>query len=119
MKSEEEYQLQENENLIMKFAVSKKDKIQNIITVYSDIEGHIHIHNSNGIKQDICPNLRASGNLFFCQKYLDARIKESPLPLENWELYNCDSSFEYKNPIYKNCQELNESLEKYKNCKWL
>ena len=108
------YKLKENEKLIMQSKVSKEEKLLNIITIYEDANGNIHIHNANGIKQDVCPNLKYCGQ-YYCKKYAE---KTPELPLELWENSLNGYYFAWRNPKYKNCQELGQDAEKYKDCKY-
>ena len=108
------YKLKENEELIMQSKVSREGKLLNIITMYEAADKSIHIHNANGIKQDICPNLRY-GCSYYCSKYAEKALE---LPLELWENTTNGFYFAWRNPKYKNCHELGQDLENYKDCKY-
>jgi hypothetical protein len=109
-----EYELKENETLIMQSKIMKEDELLNIVTVYKNNDsGEIFIHNSNGVEQKICPYLRSCGLTFYCEKYLNS----SPsVPPSSWISENQGLFCTYKNPSYKNCEELGFNPEQYQEC---
>ena len=118
MSVEDAYNLKKTEQLIMELKVYKYNELKNIITIYQDKQGKIYVHNSNGIKQCICPYLRQSNNMYYCAKYKESEnIYQFGFPT-NWDIYAHKGYLGFRNPIYKNCKELGINIEDYKNCKW-
>lgn len=105
----------ENKRLIMQSTIYNEDKILNTITVYEDSDKKIYVHNTNGIKQNICPYLRYCGGLFYCLEYADNAQK---IDCSQWDIKYNNNLCIIRNPQYKDCSELGENAEHYKDCKY-
>lgn len=111
------YELKEGEKVIMTFTLSdtdKHDKVANIVTLYEDADKRIYVHNSNGIKQDICPYLRYAGT-FYCSRYANIMPQ---VDYSHWETQSFSFGTTIRNPQYKNCDELGSNAEEYIKCKY-
>lgn len=110
------YKTKDNEKLIYSFTIKENNKTVNIVTVYCDENNKVFIHNTNGIKQDICPYMRYSG-IFYCQKYSENFVT---VPIEFWKPITTTPFLfvNLRNPKYQNCSELGMNAEDYKNCKY-
>ena len=110
-----EYELKENETLIMQSKIVEGDELLNTVTIYKNNDsGEIFIHNSNGVEQKICPYLRSCGLTFYCEKSLNS---SSSIPPSFWISKNQGLFCTYKNPSYRNCEELGFNSEKYQECR--
>lgn len=109
------YKIKKNEKLIVQYTIKEQDEVKNIITLYENKDGRLYVHNANGIKQEICPYMRASGLSFYCQKYADT-IPD--IPFNGWLVEEQFFLTGMKNPKYKNCSELKMDANNFKNCKY-